>query len=142
MRPASTCRCFRTARRERRSSTQRPRYAWRGRPMIGSPTFIAANPKRFAALRLLPTPDPKAAADELERIVAKLGLKGAMVHGLTNGKFLDEKQFWPIFERAEALDVPIYLHPSFPHPAVIDAYYKDYAAPISRAGRAGAWLHR
>ncbi len=24
--------------------------------------------------------------------------------------------------------MPIYLHPSFPHPAVIDAYYKDYAA--------------
>ena len=90
--------------------------------------FISGNPKRFAGLGLLPTPDPTAAANELERIVSKLGLKGAMVHGLTNVRFLDEKQFWPIFERAAALDVPIYLHPSFPHPAVIDAYYKDYVA--------------
>jgi predicted TIM-barrel fold metal-dependent hydrolase len=90
--------------------------------------FIAGNPKRFSGLCLLPTADPTAAADELERSVNKLGLKGAMVHGLTNGKFLDEKQFWPIFERAQALDAPIYVHPSFPHPAVIDAYYKDYAA--------------
>jgi predicted TIM-barrel fold metal-dependent hydrolase len=90
--------------------------------------FIAGNPKRFSGLCLLPTADPAAAADELERSVNTLGLKGAMVHGLTNGKFLDEKQFWPIFERAQALDVPIYVHPSFPHPAVIDAYYKDYAA--------------
>jgi predicted TIM-barrel fold metal-dependent hydrolase len=90
--------------------------------------FVRANPKRFAALGLLPTPDPKAAADELERIVTQLDMKGAMVHGLTNGKFLDEKQFWPIFERAEALDVPLYMHPSFPSPAVIDVYYKDYAA--------------
>jgi len=90
--------------------------------------FIQANPKRFAGLGLLPTPDPKAGADELERIVTRLDLKGAMVHGLTNGKFLDEKQFWPIFERAQALDVPLYMHPSFPNPAVIDAYYKDYAA--------------
>jgi predicted TIM-barrel fold metal-dependent hydrolase len=89
--------------------------------------FIATNPSRFSALALLPTPDPVAAADELERAVTRLNFKGAMVHGLTNGKFLDEKQFWPIFANAEELDVPIYLHPSFPHPGVIDAYYRDYA---------------
>ena len=54
-------------------------------------------------------------------------MKGAIIHGLTNGKFIDDKQFWPIFAKAEVLDVPIYVHPSFPHPAVIDAYYRDYA---------------
>ena len=67
------------------------------------------------------------AADELERAVTKLGFKGAMMHGLSNGQmFLDDKRFWPIFERAQALDVPIYLHPAVPHPAVIEVYYKDY----------------
>jgi len=50
----------------------------------------------------------------LERAVTKLGFKGAMVMGLTHGRFLDEKDFWPIFERAAALDVPIYIHPSPP----------------------------
>ena len=50
-----------------------------------------------------------------------------MVHGLTNGQWFDDRCFWPIFERAQALDVPIYLHPPFPHSAVMDAYYKDYA---------------
>ena len=94
--------------------------------------FVTANPKRFAALCLLPTPDPIAAADELERAVNRLGMKGAMIHGLTNGKFIDEKNFWPIFERAEALDVPIYIHPAFPSPVVIDAYYKEYAAQYSQ----------
>jgi 2,3-dihydroxybenzoate decarboxylase len=51
-----------------------------------------------------------------------------MIHGLTNGEFIDKKEFWPIFERAAALDVPIYIHPSFPHPDVSNLYYKDYAA--------------
>ncbi len=88
--------------------------------------FIATNPNRFSGLALLPTPDPAAAADELEYAVTALGLKGAMIHGLTNGKFIDEKQFWPIFSKAEALDVPIYVHPSFPHPKVVEAYYRDY----------------
>ncbi len=91
-------------------------------------TFVAANPKRFSALGILPTPDPRAAADELEYVVTKLGFKGAMIHGLTNGRFIDDKDFWPIFERAQALDVPIYIHPSFPNPAVAAAYYNDYVA--------------
>lgn len=88
--------------------------------------IVRAHPDRFAAFGCLPTPDPKAAADELERCVTKLGFKGAMVHGLTNGLFLDDKRFWPIFERAQALDVPIYVHPATPHAAVAEIYYKDY----------------
>jgi predicted TIM-barrel fold metal-dependent hydrolase len=88
--------------------------------------FIATKPDRFAALAALPTPDPTAAANELERTVTELGFKGAMIHGLTNGQFIDEKIYWPIFERAEALDIPIYIHPSFPHPSVVEAYYQPY----------------
>jgi len=89
---------------------------------------IKLHPHRFAGFAALPTPDPEAAAAELDRAVTSLGFKGAMVHGLTNGVFLDDRRFWPIFERAQALDVPIYVHPSFPNPVVIDAYYKTYAA--------------
>jgi 2,3-dihydroxybenzoate decarboxylase len=88
--------------------------------------FVTSNPSRFAAFATLPLRDPAAAANELERAVTKLGFKGAMVHGLTDGLFIDDKRFWPIFERAEALDVPIYVHPAHPHPAVVEAYYKDY----------------
>jgi predicted TIM-barrel fold metal-dependent hydrolase len=87
---------------------------------------VRAHPDRFAGFAALPTADPKAAADELERAVTQLGFKGAMVHGPTNGVFFDDKRFWPIFERAQALDVPLYLHPSSPVKAVADAYYKDY----------------
>jgi len=90
-----------------------------------------SHPDRFKAFAVLPSNEPKAAADELERAVTKLGFKGAMLHGLSYGEknsglFLDDKRFWPIYERAQKLDVPIYLHPAVPHPAVVEAYYKDY----------------
>jgi predicted TIM-barrel fold metal-dependent hydrolase len=99
---------------------------------------VKRHPQRLAAFAALPTPDPAAAAAELERTVTKLGFKGAMVHGRTNGLFLDDKRFWPIFERAAALDVPIYLHPDLhPHPAVSDAYFKDYLAEFPLLSRSG-----
>jgi len=87
---------------------------------------VATNPGRFAAFATLPTPDPKACAEELERTVTQHGFKGAMIHGLTEGVFFDDKRYWPVFERAQALDVPLYIHPAIPHPAVVEAYYKDY----------------
>jgi 2,3-dihydroxybenzoate decarboxylase len=42
--------------------------------------------------------------------------------------FIDDKRFWPIFEVAEKLDVPIYLHPSVPSAEVTRLYYDDYAS--------------
>jgi len=89
---------------------------------------VRAHPTRFAAFATLPTPDPKAAADELERCVDKLGFKGAMIMGLSHGSFMDDKQFRPIFERAARLDVPVYIHPTPPMQAVQDAYFKEYPA--------------
>src|SRR5271169_2582158 len=83
--------------------------------------IVAKNPTRFAAFAALPTAVPDAAADELERTV-KLGFKGAMLHGMANGSFLDNKKFWPIYARAEALDVPIYFHPSVPNVDVSRVY--------------------
>jgi predicted TIM-barrel fold metal-dependent hydrolase len=88
--------------------------------------IVRANPKRFGAFGLLPTAVPVAAADELERCVDKLGFQGAMVHGPSNGVFMDDRRFWPIYERAQALDVPIYFHPANPMKVVADAYYADY----------------
>jgi 2,3-dihydroxybenzoate decarboxylase len=72
-----------------------------------------------------------AAADELERCVDKLGFKGAMIYGLAKGHvFFDDKRFWPIFERAATLDVPVYIHPAPPHPAFVDIYLKDYLQDV------------
>jgi predicted TIM-barrel fold metal-dependent hydrolase len=87
---------------------------------------IKAHPDRFLGLAALPTADPAAAVKELDRAVSKLGFKGAMINGHTQGVFLDDKRFWGIFECANALGVPIYLHPSKPHPAVMQAYFAGY----------------
>jgi predicted TIM-barrel fold metal-dependent hydrolase len=87
---------------------------------------VDRNPERFGACAALPTPDPAAAADELERTVTRLGFKGAMIHGRSHEEFHDLKKFWPIYERAQYLDVPIYIHPGPPHPAMVQAYYADY----------------
>lgn len=99
---------------------------------------ISLHPTRFAGFAALPTIHPELAADELDRCVSELGFKGAMIHGLTNGMWLDDRRFWPIFARAEKLGVPIYLHPSFPHADVMKAYYADYAKDYPMVIRA-AW---
>lgn len=75
---------------------------------------VRQHPTRFAGFATVPLQDPAAGASELERAVRQLGLKGAMVFGHTNGKYLDDERFYPFWERAEALDVPIYLHAADP----------------------------
>lgn len=87
---------------------------------------INAHPDRFRGFAALPTVDPTAAVKELDRAITKLGFKGAMINGHTQGSFLDDKKFWGIFECAQALGVPIYLHPSKPHPSVMRAYFEGY----------------
>jgi len=87
---------------------------------------VASAPDRFAGFATLPQADPVAAADELQRSVEQLGLKGAMMFGPTDGRFSDEKHFWPIYERAARLQVPIYLHPALPDKRVSEVYYDTY----------------
>jgi 5-carboxyvanillate decarboxylase len=83
---------------------------------------IRKYPTRFAGLAAAAPQDPKAAAKEIERGVRKLGLKGVIINSHTRGELLDDPKFWDIFEVAEALDVPIYLHPQAPPPAMIVPY--------------------
>ncbi len=99
---------------------------------------IARHPTRFAGFAALPTANPEAAARELERCVKDLGFVGAMICGLTNGMFHDDERFWCIYERAEALGVPIYFHPSFPDADVSRVYYDKYAKEFPQVVRA-AW---
>jgi 5-carboxyvanillate decarboxylase len=91
---------------------------------------IRKHPDRFSGLAAIAPQDPSAAAKELGRGVLSLGLKGAIINSHTHGEYLDDSKFWPIFEAAEALDVPVYIHPNTPSPAMI--------APFLERGLDGA----
>lgn len=73
--------------------------------------------------------DNEAAANELERLVREQGFKGAQINGHIQERYLDDTFFWPILERAEALQTPLYLHPATPLPAVVKALYVGNFAP-------------
>lgn len=91
---------------------------------------IHRHPGRFSGLAAIAPQNPAEAAKELERGVRMLGLKGAIVNSHTQGEYLDDRKYWEIYEAAEALRVPIYLHPTTPPPAMI--------APFAESGLAGA----
>ena len=77
---------------------------------------------RFAGLATLAPKDPDAAAVELERAVAQLGLKGTMMLPHVEGEFIDAEKYWPIFGMAARLGVPIYIHPVYPSPDRLKQY--------------------
>src|SRR5262245_23657659 len=87
------------------------------------------HPDHFTGLTAIAPQDPPAAVKEIER-GAGLGFKGVIVNSHTDGEYLDEAKFWPILEAAEALDTPIYLHPTAPPRTMIQ--------PLLAAGLDGA----
>lgn len=91
---------------------------------------VRRHPREFSGLAAVAPQAPDSAAKELERSVSKLGLRGVIINSHTRGEYMDDEKFWPIFEAAEALDVPVYLHPQTPPPAMIQ--------PLLESGLDGA----
>ncbi len=79
-------------------------------------------PDRFAGFAAIARHDPDGAAQELERAVEKLGLKGANVNSHFRGEYLDDERYSVILETAERLNVPIYIHPREPSPDMLKPY--------------------
>ena len=100
---------------------------------------IKGSPDRFTAFAHLPMTAPAAAADELERTVKLYGFRGAMIRGVTNGEFLDNPKFSPIFERAEKLGVPVYIHPGLPPKPIMDAYYSNVGGKAGPFDAIACW---
>jgi uncharacterized protein len=83
---------------------------------------IAAHPFRFNALATLPTQDPDTAIVEAKRAITELGFCGVAINGHTQGRFLDAPEFDELLMAIEELDVPIYLHPTYPPPQIAEVY--------------------
>jgi len=89
-------------------------------------------PDRFIGLASIPAQSPDDAAEEIERAITKLGLKGVNITSHARNEYLDDKKFRVIFETAEKLDVPIYLHPAYPSSAIASAF-TDYGGVLVSA---------
>jgi predicted TIM-barrel fold metal-dependent hydrolase len=95
-------------------------------------------PKRFAGFAALPIAAPDKAAEELDRRI-KQGFKGTLINGHTRGRYLDDKFFSPVLDRAEALNVPIYVHPAVPPKAVVDAQFGGFSPPVNAMFASAGW---
>jgi len=100
---------------------------------------VKKHPTRFAGLAALAIAAPDQAADELEHRVRQQGFKGTLINGHTRGRYLDDPFFSPILERADALNVPIYLHPTVPPKAVAEASFGGFAPPVSAMFAGAGW---
>ena len=99
---------------------------------------VKKHPTRFAGFAAVPTGSPEQAAQELQRRVGH-GFKGAVINGHNRGRYLDNQFYWPILEAAEALNVPIYLHPTPPPQPVIDISYGGLPPLVTDMLAGGAW---
>jgi predicted TIM-barrel fold metal-dependent hydrolase len=100
---------------------------------------IARHPDRFAGFAVLPMRSPDACAAELERCVKQFKFVGAMVHGTTEGRFLDHPSYDGLLAAAVQLDVPIYVHPHLAPAPVREAYYSGLEQGAGRVLEAAGW---
>ena len=94
---------------------------------------IRAHPRRLAGLAAVAPQFAGGAAVELERAVRTLGMKGFLVNSHTKSEYLDDRKYWPLFEAAEALRTPMYLHPREPAPAMVQPFL-DYGLYFAGLG--------
>ncbi len=79
----------------------------------GMADICRANPDKFPTfVASLPMNNPEESVKEIERATGELGAKAVQIFTNVNGEPLDLPKFYPVFETAAKLDVPIFLHPA------------------------------
>lgn len=100
---------------------------------------IKKNPNRFAGFAVLPMSDPEECASELERTVRELKFRGAMIDNHVHGKYYDGHEYDIFWRKAEELDVPIYLHPTWPSDNMNPHYEGNFPDGARRSMGASGW---
>jgi predicted TIM-barrel fold metal-dependent hydrolase len=72
--------------------------------------YCQANPKRLKGVALVPYQDLEEARRELRRAVKELGFVGVHVPPIIFGRTLDHPDFYPLYEEAQDLDIPLGIH--------------------------------
>lgn len=75
--------------------------------------FVAKDPIHFSGMATIPLQDIDLALRELQRAHEQLGLNGLEIGSVINGKNIDEKEFFPIYEYCEKHGILIALHPYY-----------------------------
>src|SRR4030095_1358508 len=68
-------------------------------------------PGRMVGMGILPLQDVGEAIRELDRLVKRHRMASFLIPASVHGKNFDEPEFFPFFERAQELDVLIFIHP-------------------------------
>ena len=90
----------------------------------------AAHPDRFIGMTAVAPQDPKWSAAEIRRGASELGFKGVQINSHTQGEYLDDPKYDPIFRALADTGQPLYIHPATPPDSMID--------PMLEAGLDGA----
>lgn len=69
-------------------------------------------PDRFIGLGTVAPQDPEWSAAEIRRGASELGFKGIQINSHTQGEYLDDPKFDPIFRALVDVGQPLYIHPA------------------------------
>jgi 5-carboxyvanillate decarboxylase len=91
---------------------------------------VAAHPDRYVGMTAVAPQDPAWSASEILRGACELGFKGVQINSHTQGEYLDDPKFDPIFRALAEVGQPLYIHPATPPDSMI--------GPMLEAGLDGA----
>jgi aminocarboxymuconate-semialdehyde decarboxylase len=99
-------------------------------------------PDRFVGLAMLPMQDPSLAVQELDRAAKLPGIRGIYMATHINGRNLNQKEYWPVYARAQERGLPILLHPVNPVGAdrMRDYYLRNFVGNPTESALAAASL--